>query len=153
VRAAALAATGARSPRGTSGPSHGRQPAAGEIAAHRRAEQQHVPGLDLAPALERVKHHQAAQAMPGEMRRPDALREARQPLGVRFQRPVAARVIEQVAAKSGGLQPRGERRHHQRRHPQAVDEDDVALRVQAAVRPGSAKMPLMRTMRLSPTQR
>jgi len=126
---------------------------AGEIAAHRRTEEHDAARPYVSVLLQGLEYDEAAQAVADEVRRSNLAREARQALGVRLQRPRAPVVGEQVAAQAGATQPRGERRHYRRGHPQTVQQDDVAHCAQAGTRPGRAKMPLMRTMRLSVTHR
>jgi len=126
---------------------------AGEIATHRGAEEHDAARLDTRVALQGFEYDEATQAVADEVRRSNLAREARQALGVRLQRPRAPVIGEQVAAQAGATQPRGERRHHRRGHPQTVQQDDVAHCAQAGTRPGSAKMPLMRTTRRAPTHR
>ena len=111
------------------------------------------PRLRLAVLIERLEHHQPAEAVADEVGLPKALRKARQPLRMRRQRPLAPAIPEEMTAETRGMQPRRERRHHDCRHPQAVHQNDFAHCVQDAARPGSAKIPLMRRMRFSPTHR
>jgi hypothetical protein len=123
-----------------------RQPAPGEAAAHRRAEEEHRRRAQLAVPAERIEDQRPAEAVPREMRRPRAearLHECRQRLDARRER-VAAVVDEDMGRIAGFFEPGTEEHHGDARHPKPRHQHHVAPH---SPFPALAKIALARAMR------
>src|SRR5262245_61325324 len=111
-----------------------RKTASGKAAAGGRPEQHDMADRDLGMVIERPQDHQTAEAVPDEVRRADRAREAREIVGIRRKRTPLSAIPEPMAAKSFPRKPRGERHHHEVRHPDPVDEHYFARRAHLVCR-------------------
>ena len=97
-----------------------RQPPPRHAATHRRAEQHHARcRWRIRPSKAR-QHHEAAKAVSDELHLGGAgafAHKPHQPLGVRFDRPPAACIVEDMRAVAARLQSRRQRIHDDAGHP------------------------------------